>query len=258
MAECVFCGVDETLSKEDVIPLWTRPFLAASQTGGHGDRINHSYESPDERAARSHTRNARNPDVKVAAVCKERCNNGWMSQLEARTKPLLGPMIRGRPTPLSVNDQQILATWAVKTTLMFHLARPASTQPGLGASTYRRFFSELRPPVGTKVLLGATHGGPAAWESTTRLTTSAGVGPALPAVLTALALGNVLLVTLLLDTDTAPTVGVLQARFAGPFSHIWPIDRELRWPCHPPIDGDEMTLDALGHLLSHPGSPHKL
>ena len=50
----------------------------------------------------------------VRAVCGQ-CNNGWMSRLEAETKPVLGQLIVGKKAWLTEDDQHIIARWSVKT-----------------------------------------------------------------------------------------------------------------------------------------------
>jgi hypothetical protein len=50
----------------------------------------------------------------VRAFCKS-CNNGWMSDLESKAKPILEPMLTGTPKALGTSDQTLLATWVIKT-----------------------------------------------------------------------------------------------------------------------------------------------
>ena len=78
------------------------------------------------------------------AVCKS-CNNTWMSVVENRVKEFLGPMIvRHEKTNLSLEQQQLLATWAVKTAylveLAFHLKYPRR-RPILGYFPTQQEFS---------------------------------------------------------------------------------------------------------------------
>ncbi len=58
------------------------------------------------------------------AVCA-RCNSGWMSRLEDEAKPSLIPSILGQG-PLRVPNAagQVIANWAVKTSIMFHAIMP--------------------------------------------------------------------------------------------------------------------------------------
>lgn len=53
----------------------------------------------------------------VAAVC-QRCNNGWMAELEQRAKPMLEPMLNGRGRLLHAGGQRTLAAWVLKTAMM--------------------------------------------------------------------------------------------------------------------------------------------
>jgi hypothetical protein len=60
---------------------------------------------------------------KVPYVCKG-CNNGWMSRMESRTRPILTPLIQGLPHSISTFDQQYLATWIAKTVMVAEYAHP--------------------------------------------------------------------------------------------------------------------------------------
>lgn len=89
-------------------------------------------------------------DITVRHFCK-RCNNAWMSGLEAKAKPLLIPMILGQnlPVALSLGSQRTLACWAYKTALVadFHLreAEPEEDPP-IPISAYRSFYRSRVPP----------------------------------------------------------------------------------------------------------------
>jgi hypothetical protein len=52
-------------------------------------------------------------------VCKQ-CNNGWMSRLETKVKPLLISLLDNATLvdELPIEDRKVLALWAVKTSLM--------------------------------------------------------------------------------------------------------------------------------------------
>jgi len=66
---------------------------------------------------------------KIRAVCTS-CNNGWMSQLEERAKPLLLPGLTGNDVSLSPADQQILSEWAfAKALICEHSAKGLALTP---------------------------------------------------------------------------------------------------------------------------------
>jgi hypothetical protein len=53
----------------------------------------------------------------VGAVCRD-CNNGWMSELEGRTKPFFEAVLQGRGRVLHASMQRELAAWALKTAMI--------------------------------------------------------------------------------------------------------------------------------------------
>jgi hypothetical protein len=90
------------------------------------------------------------------------CNTGWMGALETAARPVLEPLLLGAAPGSSLEldpDQQaVLATWAVKTSLLLVLSKlrgqphgwiPASTLQWL----YRHHDSRMPPP-GTRVWMG--------------------------------------------------------------------------------------------------------
>jgi hypothetical protein len=58
------------------------------------------------------------PDIRIGNVCK-RCNNGWMSTLEVKAKPILIPMINGTATTLTLEQQATIAILINKCGLIF-------------------------------------------------------------------------------------------------------------------------------------------
>jgi hypothetical protein len=54
-------------------------------------------------------------DWQIKCVCGGThltCNGGWMKAIEDKARPILIPLITGRSTRLSYNDQIMIATWA--------------------------------------------------------------------------------------------------------------------------------------------------
>src|SRR5690349_5445572 len=86
---CVFCG-GSPVTKEHVWPDWARRKLASSESFPHYRRLERQGQDPVDKRwlAPAHT-------MTVSAVCRP-CNNGWMSELEARAKELLEPVLDGR------------------------------------------------------------------------------------------------------------------------------------------------------------------
>jgi hypothetical protein len=60
--------------------------------------------------------------VVLVPIC-QRCNNGWLSDLETQLSAVLKPMVQGVPTRLSQRHQALVTRWALKTAaLMDHSA----------------------------------------------------------------------------------------------------------------------------------------
>jgi hypothetical protein len=94
-------------------------------------------------------------ETTVKRVC-ESCNEGWMSDLETKAKPLLTPMIMGDGLPLirTPDEMRILATWALKTHLMIDFYFPPH-QRFIPRRLYSEFFRRQTPPQQCAVWIAA-------------------------------------------------------------------------------------------------------
>jgi hypothetical protein len=107
---------------------------------------------------------ANRPDVTIEdgeyltcrCVCEE-CNVGWMSKLEAGTKPVLEPLIHDSSSPLDYVKQLALGMWATKTAMVYQCIKgetafysPADRQHLLGWNT---------PPSDTLIWIGRYENG---------------------------------------------------------------------------------------------------
>jgi hypothetical protein len=138
---CVFCG-KRANSDEDVWPRWLLKFI-----GGTTHRMD--VVGKDARVKRSWPGNR----LLVNRVCRE-CNNGWMSRLEDRCKPLIVHMSAGTPITLTRDDAVALATWAAKTTMMLDYAG-ARPSPYYKVSECAYLKNYLTPPPGTTIWLAS-------------------------------------------------------------------------------------------------------
>jgi hypothetical protein len=137
---CVFCG-RRADSLEHVWPQWISrhlanrgPFKLVDRTRGRTVQFGNVL------------------DVKIRRVCKT-CNNGWMSQLETRAKPLLEPMFDGTPVTLHPNDQAVLALWSIKTLMMTDLWHD---NPDVFSPNHHwEVYQTRKPPLDVSVLIAA-------------------------------------------------------------------------------------------------------
>src|SRR4051794_34926714 len=107
---CVFCG-RAPVTKEHVWPDWMRRREGIREARTHRQVFERHGEIEEDRDWESQPFK-----MTVRAVCRE-CNNGWMGDLEANAKALLGPMLDGRGRQLHRGGQLHLAAWALKTAL---------------------------------------------------------------------------------------------------------------------------------------------
>jgi hypothetical protein len=132
---CMFCGnTSETLTKEHVFADWISELFCREPNGTYELIRRDGTVKSFSNTLFQHT---------VRAVCAS-CNNGWLSDLEATVKPVLGPMIlNGAGTELPPKLQAALATWAVKTQLV--MDRLHSKDRVMPDSEARAFYAAQRP-----------------------------------------------------------------------------------------------------------------
>jgi len=104
--KCLFCQRDKTLTLEHVLPNWLSALypkntMVTNQFTGGTNKLWPSKIFQH----------------KARIVCAN-CNNGWMSDLEAKTQPIIREMVSLNKIPLDKNSQDTLAFWSQKTVSM--------------------------------------------------------------------------------------------------------------------------------------------
>jgi len=149
---CIFCGRNERMSREHLFARWLRE--AFPQLGN--DQIQMTWRNATPAAVVSeHTWRGELLGNRVRRVCIE-CNNGWMSQLEERTRPILAPMAMGQPSEIATVDQIVLATWAVKTAIVSEWL--GQETPIYTEADRHVVMNQDRPPAHCQVRLAAYEG----------------------------------------------------------------------------------------------------
>jgi hypothetical protein len=89
------------------------------------------------------------PNITVRFIC-EQCNNGWMSQIEGRVKPIIQVLLSKKSTVINSEQQSNLSTWSVKNAMVFEPLR--RKYPGFYKSEERSSLKQnLSPPSQTYV-----------------------------------------------------------------------------------------------------------
>jgi len=110
--KCVFCQQDKTLTLEHVLPNWLsnlypKNTIVSNQFTGGTNKLWLSKIFQH----------------KAKIVCAS-CNNEWMSDLEAKTQPIIRKMVSLNKILLDKKSQDTLAFWSQKTVLMLCQAVP--------------------------------------------------------------------------------------------------------------------------------------
>lgn len=122
---CVGCGKpfsEVARSREHILPEWLakeveQPDLSLKQ-------YRHDEDKTEDELLRSHDLGS----FVIKNVCTA-CNNGWMSRLEDRAKPMLVELMNMRTSLLQLSPDQrtTLSAWAIKTAFMIASAQQSIT-----------------------------------------------------------------------------------------------------------------------------------
>jgi hypothetical protein len=115
MRTCIFCD-SPVNSKEDAWPLWLIRRLGNSEKG--------IVEGQRGRQAPRSWRAGKYP-LRTGNVCKN-CNNGWMSDLENRVRPIMERFFLDQKVSLDQHDQATLAIWTCKNAMVYETLRHKS------------------------------------------------------------------------------------------------------------------------------------
>jgi hypothetical protein len=137
-------------SDEDVLAQWIREYLGA-KTGRKNwelrdltpvDSVVPTTDNPRTGPRRAFQVIARN------IVC-QRCNNGWMSEVQQAAKPTLLSMFEGQSVQLGPSGQAVVLSWCTMTAICNQYAH------GLEVDESRRafFYKHRMPPTYTLVVM---------------------------------------------------------------------------------------------------------
>lgn len=229
---CPFCSSDEALTVEHVWPQWISRALRQ-----------HVGAQQHERAFTLSVAGAKRSSytIDLEAPACALCNNRWLSVLEQDVRPILEPMLLGEERILSRDQQLLLATWAVKTALMFDAATGKDAVIPMG---YFREFALLRAPLpSTQVWVGAYLGARPglAWRQSLWIGVPADGWPN-AFVTTFTAFRVVFQVAGHFVRDAS--IRDRRYQFASGIHRIWPVEPgSIRWPSRKLVFGDE-SLEA--------------
>jgi hypothetical protein len=117
---CGFCeSKSRKITNEHIYAEWIGVVLGSKEPGMN---VRHSMKR-DEREGPTWLASVL--DHKVRMAC-DRCNNGWMHDLEEHVRSVATPMILGQRIALDLKAHVAVATWAVKTAMVAEFAKKDS------------------------------------------------------------------------------------------------------------------------------------
>jgi hypothetical protein len=196
----------------------------------------------------------RDPFTTVAGDVCEPCNTGWMHELEESSRPLLGHFIQGDARNIRFWRQALVATWAIKTAMVWECVSPNDRTIPL--VVLRAFHVMQRPGMRQQVWLGRYAGEePHSFQRTAGH--AIGVPPRRPdvpdeahAYFIAINVGQLALAVCghLLQTESRFK---MPTEFAASLIPIWPPTIEVvKWP--PAETIDYIALQACVRSLGEP------
>jgi hypothetical protein len=240
---CLFCG-NPADTKGHLFPEWINDPDPAYTLGG--ERTDVFQIGPERTELRSY-RADEVASLSVRALCGA-CNHGWMSRLERSAKPLLRALALGQPTALSIPEQLLAATWAVKTTIVGEAIMEYPDRfPAEDCAIIRE---QRQPPVRSRVAIAAFSGQSHVFTRYIRSFNGAyrDKAPGLELCIHTIQIGS--LVLQVRETDAPPAAGNRALEhLAGPRYWeipIFPSVEPCEWPPAAVLNDDALIRYAAG------------
>ena len=246
--KCIFCG-DLVGSGEHILPDW----LKHSKTVDH-TAVNHTQSqtfiravpiAPDAAVITTDLDEQRHggpPTKRKEPVVCGPCNNGWMSKLENKTKPILLPIVDDEPRELDEDAQRTIARWADKMVMVFETTKPASAITTQEDRVRVMNEAQPRPALRTQVWIGRTEQSPQIiGPRHSYVKVLCGTGETENLRLDIVVVGYVCLVVTGSVSRAYEAATVITDQLSDRLVRIWPITHEtVHWP--PPAT---MTADDI-------------
>jgi len=237
--QCLFCS-NAADSREHAWPQWLIEIFSSDEhVEVCAERLGEGL-----RAWRS-----RRPELVVKHLC-ERCNNGWMSNVENAVIGEIKPLLRGASTKLSTDGQHLVSVWALKTAMVLEALGPSSGH--VYTQNEREEFAQSRAiPWRTSVWLGTVTEATCLLSAKHRHLDS--LGTKVSGVSITMAFGHLALqvLTLRVPSDVGPHTTITAEVRDGQWEHathqILPVrETSVDWPLCMGLNG-EAGVDAFAN-----------
>lgn len=156
---CIFCGSNTNpMSQEHIWPAWMGRILEPTPGSLHTSSTDlfdgQSFVS-FARRGRLHKPKSNMYDQRINWVCRP-CNNGWMSGLQTKAKPIVERYLKNEWPLLSVEEQASLASWLSMTTAVIDFADVETS--AMSADQRFELLKSSKPPEQSIIWIGQVEG----------------------------------------------------------------------------------------------------
>lgn len=159
--KCIFCE-GGNLSKEHFWPKWAAELLPKFPNNEHVEHLSTFTQlTKPVGSPKIRTKQGNSWTKTVRVVCAS-CNNGWMSALETKVRPILTSLIATNPQTLPTNSLLVLSQWiALKVMVAEHNQRRDAVTP---LEDRKAFKDGLKIPPNFQIWIAKC--GTEGWEAT--------------------------------------------------------------------------------------------
>ncbi len=134
---CIFCEQNGSFkSDEHVISNWILDLLNIKRSSTTFNESKNHFTDNGEIFFKNEAKRTMNYDSYRSGYVCDKCNIGWMSQLESKIKPILSPLILGNKHSKSLikEEKLLLARWTAKTTCVIDSVDPSDEPTPIAAN----------------------------------------------------------------------------------------------------------------------------
>jgi hypothetical protein len=237
---CLFCG-RTPVSTEHAVALWTGDVIPGSGPWTHR-HVEHHGDEPIREWSKGV------PDLKCNVPC-EPCNNGWMSALEARARPVLTPLIQAKTARLEPHQLELTCFWALKTSLMLDRCNDAQRQ-NVPISEFREVYEKRSVLPSTHVWIGKCDVSRGSWFQSRTVELDTGDKQTTGYAAT-LCVGHLVFEIISIELSGRVKLG-LKPDVLSVIAPIWPRNFKIDWPVTPAMTmtqvvnlGDQIAASGL-------------
>jgi hypothetical protein len=172
---------------------------------------------------------------KLRVAC-ERCHRGWMSRLDAQVRPMLVPLVMGKPVQLVPGVQKALAAWIAKSVMIAELA--SLDDPVTPRADREMLRAIMEPPPGWNIWIA--YNSARSWVARYVRHTAQLRGPSARRPDTqsiTLGMGRILVHVM---TSTVPGMKFELPSKTAAFHFLWPCRGAISWPPTTALDQREV------------------